>query len=84
MQIILNGYLSGKIDLKRGVCQGDPLSPLLYVLCVEVLASQIRSSPFISGFLLPGAKGTHFRVRQYADDRTTFVKNISSLTQLFN
>ena len=41
MRIILNGYLSGRIDLKRGVPQGDPLSPLLYVLCVEVLASQI-------------------------------------------
>ena len=84
MRIILNGYLSGKIELKRGVRQGDPLSPLLYVLCVEVLASQIRSSPFISGFLLPGAGGAHFRVRQYADDTTTFLKNISSLVQLFN
>ena len=61
MRIILNGFLSGRIDLKRGVRQGDPLSPLLCVLCVEVLACQIRSSPFISGFLLPGAKGTHFR-----------------------
>ena len=84
MRIILNGYLSGKIELKRGVRQGDPLSPLLYVLCVEVLASQIRSSPFISGFLLPGAGGAHFRVRQYADDTTTFLKNVSSLVQLFN
>ena len=84
MRIILNGFLSGRIDLKRGVRQGDPLSPLLYVLCVEVLACQIRSSPFISGFLLPGARGTHFRVRQYADDTTTFVRNISSLTQIFN
>ena len=74
MRIILNGYLSRRIDLKRGVRQGDPLSPLLYVLCVEVLASQIRSSPFI----------THFRVKQYADDTTTFVRNIPSLVQLFN
>ena len=41
MRIILNGYLSSRIDLKRGVRQGDPLSPLLYVLCVGVLASQI-------------------------------------------
>ena len=84
MRIILNGSLSGKIELKRGVRQGDPLSPLLYVLCVEVLAVQIRSSPFISGFLLPGAGGAHFRVRQYADDTTTFIKNVSSLVQLFN
>ena len=84
VKIILNGYLTEQIEINRGVRQGDPLSPLLYVLCVEVLASLIRSSSFITGFLLPGAKGVHFRVRQYADDTTTFVKNISSLTQLFN
>ena len=83
MHIILNSHLSCKIELKRGVRQGDPLSPLLYVLCVGVLASQIRSSPFISGFLLPGAGGAHFHVHQYTDN-TTFLKNISSLVQLFN
>ena len=32
--------------------QGDPLSPLLYVLCIEVLASLIRCSPEIEGFLV--------------------------------
>ena len=83
MTIIINGYLTEQIELKRGVRQGDPLSPLLYVLCVEVLAAQIRVSPFITGFLLPGS-GSYFRVRQYADDTTTFVKNLSSLVQLFN
>ena len=83
MKIIINGYLTSQIPLKRGVCQGDPLSPLLYVLSVEVLAFQICVSPFITGFLLPGSQ-TRFRVRQYADDTTTFVKNISSLVQLFN
>lgn len=79
MRIILNEYLSGRIDLKRGVRQGDPLSPILYVLCIEVLAFQIQCSPFISRFLLPGASGTHFRVRQYAGDTTIFVKNLPSL-----
>ena len=56
--------------LERGVRQGDPLSPLLYVLCVEVLANLNRRSPEISGFHLPGAKGQQARVRLYADDTT--------------
>ena len=83
MKIILNGYLTEQIEINHVVHQGDPLSPLLYFLCIEVLASLIRSSWFICGFLLPGAKGVHFRVHQYADD-TTFGKNIPSLIQLFN
>ena len=33
MRIILNGWLTGPIALHRGVRQGDPLSPLLYILC---------------------------------------------------
>ena len=46
MQIFINDRLSSKVFLRRGVRQGDPLSPLLYVLCVEVLASLIRRSRF--------------------------------------
>ena len=84
MQIILNGWLTGPIFLQRGVRQGDPLSPLMYVLCVEVLACLIRNSKRIRGFLLPGAKGKQFKVQQYADDTTTFVKDYSSLVSLFH
>lgn len=38
MRIILNGWLTDKIPLAHDVRQGDSLSPLLYVFCVEVLA----------------------------------------------
>ena len=83
MRIILNGWLTDRIFLRRGVRQGDPLSPLLYVLCVEVLAIQIRFDSRIRGFLLPGA-GLHFKVRNYADDTTTFIRDLPSLSALFD
>ena len=84
MQIILNGWLTEGIPLRRGVRQGDPLSPLLYVLCVEALACQIRNCPEIRGFLLPGARGRQAKVRIYADDTTTILKDVFSLRRLFD
>lgn len=83
MQIILNGYLTEKISLRRGVRQGDPLSPLLYVICVEALACLIRDTAGIEGFLLPGAKGKRAKTRLYADDTTVILKDFTSLRNLF-
>ena len=84
MQVLVNDFLSNPILLERGVRQGDALSPMLYILCVEVLACKIRASPDVKGFLLPGAGGLEFRVCQYADDTTAFVKDERSLHALFN
>ena len=84
MQVLVNDFLSNPIFLERGVRQGDALSPMLYVLCVQVLACKIRASPDVRGFLLPGASGLEFRVCQYADDTTAFVKDERSLHALFN
>ena len=64
--------------------QGDALSPMLYILCVEVLACKNRDSPDIDGFLLPGAWGIQFKVGQYADDTTATVKNDCSFASLFS
>ena len=81
-RIICNGKLSTPVFLERGVRQGCPLSPLLYVLTSEVLANQIRKNPAIEGFLLPGTGGLQFKISQYADDATNFVKNERSLCHL--
>ena len=84
MQILVNDFLSNPVPLMRGVRQGDALSPMLYILCVEVLACKIRITPEIEGFLLPGSGGKQFKVSQYADDTTAFVKDERSLHLLFN
>ena len=66
----------------RGVRQGCPLSPLLYVLVSEVLSTQIRKCKEIEGFRLPGARGLQFKISQYADDATNFLKTERSLFKL--
>ena len=77
--IICNGQLSSPIFLQRGVRQGCPLSPLLYVLVSEVLSTQIHKCKEIEGFRLPGAGGLQFKVSQYADEATNFLKTERSL-----
>ena len=84
MRVIVNEWLTEPIALSRGVRQGDSLSPMLYILCVETLASKIRSCPEIEGFLLPGANGLQYKVGVYADDTTSLVKSVFSLQCLFN
>ena len=64
-QINLNGFLTEKVPLKCGVRQGCPLSALLYVMVIEILALQLRANPNIVGFTIDSEKiiSSH-----YADD----------------
>ena len=56
--VLVNGYTSRPFKSSRGVCQGCPLSPLLYVLSIEVLAANVRCHPDITGLRLPGFPST--------------------------
>ena len=83
MRVIVNEWLTEPIPLSRGVRQGDSLSPMLYILCVETLACPIRSCSQIEGFLLPGANGSQYKVGIYADDTAILVKSVYSLAAVF-
>jgi len=64
-KVINNGYISTPFKLSRGVRQGCPLSPYLFILCVELLAVKIRSNNNIKGITL---HETEIKVSQFADD----------------
>ena len=78
----VNGYLSEFFDLSRGVRQGCPLSPLLYVLVSEVLAVNIRCNPRISGLCLPGSEPLS-PISQYADDTSLVLTSDDSILASF-
>ena len=74
--VINNGHSSGYFNVSKGVRQGDPISALLFVLGVEILASAIRADSNIKGIKV---NEKDIKLVQYADDTTLFLKDIKSV-----
>ena len=62
-----NGWTSDFFSLSRGVRQGCPLSPYLFILCAEILGAAIRRDKLIHGIQISDKE---CKVSQYADDTT--------------
>ena len=71
---------SNFFTLERGVRQGDPLSPYLFVVAVETLAIAIRQNPDKKGIVI-GKEET--KLLQYADDTIAILSDTDSAKTLF-
>ena len=80
----VNEHVSSYFSLSRGVRQGCPLSPLLYVMVAEVLACNIRSYPDINGLSLPASVVPLPRLSQCADDTSVVVTSDDAITATFD
>lgn len=65
--ILNNGWSSNFFKLERGVRQGCPLSPYLFILGVKILAKTITKNKDIKGITISEQE---VKISQYADDTT--------------
>ncbi|PIK55421.1 hypothetical protein BSL78_07692 [Apostichopus japonicus] len=78
--VIVNGFCSEVFNVERGVRQGCPLSPLLYVLFSESLSRLLERDSKLVPFVVPG--GAKVKCAQYADDVTCIVSSLGSFRAL--
>ena len=80
-----NGSVSKPIVLERGLRQGCPLSPYLFILVSEILANKIRSNNNIKGIVI---NDFEHKLSQYADDTEVVLsfeeKSLSELMIIFD
>lgn len=90
--VLINGEPTKKIIPKRGLRQGDPISPYLYILCTEGLSTLIKQN--IQNQMIHGFKasrnGPAISHLLFADDSLIFFKaneeegqNLSRILQVY-
>ena len=78
--VLSNGFTTDLFLVRRGVRQGDPLSPLLFILALEMLVCQIRNDQSVKGII---AKDEQIQLTLFADDMTCFARDVRSHHQLY-
>lgn len=70
LSVLINGSPTEKVKIQKGLKQGDPLAPFLFLLVVEGLTGMVKKAGEIGifkGFKV-GNGGEEVSILQYADD----------------
>ena len=72
-----NGHISKSFSVYRGIKQGCPLSALLFILCVEIMALKLKNTDTIKGYkvITTNDEELELKISQYADDSTLFLRD---------
>ena len=76
-----NGYTSEFFPVKCGVRQGCPLSPFLFIICIEILSLWIRNDKDVEGISI---FNSNIRLSLYADDVTMYLKNEKDILKVLH
>ena len=76
-----NGLFSDVFNLERGVRQGCPLSPYLFILTVELLAATIRNNNEVKGIKIGDFEQ---KINLMADDTLCFASDKGSVHNILN
>ena len=77
------GYLSNFFQMDRGVRQGCPISPLLFILTVELFSRNIRNDNTIKGINIKGS-ARPVKIKTYADDTTLFLRDMIDFREVLS
>ena len=77
------GYISKEFNMERGVRQGCPISPILFILTSELFAANIRADPKIKGLKLRYSD-LIIKILHYADDITLLLRDIFDFREILS
>ena len=77
-QVILNGVPGEIISHRRGLRQGDPLSPMLFILVMDVLARMVAKASTEGLLQTLATRALSHQISLYADDVVLFLRPTSS------
>lgn len=78
--IVYNGWLSENFDVKCGIRQGCPFSPMAFIIGLEFLAIRFRQSNEVKG--LNVTCRNILKILLYADDITLFLRDADDVTMV--
>ena len=82
--VLINGWRTKRFQISRGIRQGCPLSAMLFILAVEILAERIRKNDKIKGVLFGNNDRKELKILQYADDTSVFLREKSSMKYILD
>ena len=79
--VLNNGFTTNWFKPSKGVRQGCPLSPYLFILSAELMSIKLRHDSGVKGINL---FGNELKLSQFADDTNLFCADLNSVEKALN